>query len=262
MEIPFDSCLLFKEELLAIEDSESEIAAAYMKIALKTDEFLDDLIRLREEIETEDAAYLEMTDPGRRDIRHEKGKTFENRVAKLLTLLGYRVEAEQYVDGNKVDLIARQESGLKADCFFVEYKDHKKPVAKNILEKLAVWLNGDQAKAMHAEGIVVAKSFSPAALTFTKANQILIIFTPEELEQRLFDFGPYLAKLKQEFEVSDLARTYMDQRVLLEKAPEKHGTDLLTHAKEWAAGTGSKLRLLLGDFCTGKTSSGVLHMSW
>ncbi|MCP4118448.1 MAG: NACHT domain-containing protein [Desulfobacteraceae bacterium] len=253
VEIPFDSRLLFKEDLLSLKDEESEIAAAYDKIARKTDQFRNDLIRLREDIEAEDAAFPDIPHGDRKDLRHEKGKTFESRVARLLTLLGYQVEPEQYIDGNRVDLIAKQQSGLRSECIFVECKNHQKPVGKNVLEKLAVWLNGDQAKAMHAEGMVVANAFSPAALTYANSSQILA-FTPKELEQRLFDFGPYLAKLKQEFEGSDLARTYVDQRVLLEKAPDKQGSDLLMHAKKWAAGEGSRLWLLLGDFGTGKTA--------
>ncbi len=254
VEIPFDSRLLFREDLLAIDDESSDIAAAYNKIAAKIDAFLEDLTTQQTRALAEAAAYPDAPHARLKDPRQEKGKTFEERVARLLTLLGYQTEGEQYVDGNRVDLIARQSSGLRQECYFVECKDHRKPVGKNVLEKLAAWLNSDQARSMHAMGMVVARAFSPAARTFANANSTILIFTPEELERRLFDFGPYLARLKQEFEAGKLARTYVDQRVLLEKEPAPDGADLLDHAQKWAAGQGSRLWLLLGDFGTGKTA--------
>ncbi|MFA6012315.1 MAG: pentapeptide repeat-containing protein, partial [Desulfobacteraceae bacterium] len=253
VEIPFDSRLLFREDLLAMDDQDSEIAKAYTKIAESIDSMREDLMALSEAEERGNAVYPDMVQSPGRVNRSEKGKTFEDKVAKLLTLLGYRVESEQILDGNRVDLVARQTSGLREECYLVECKDHQKPVAKNVIETLGVWLDGTQAKNMRAEGMVVARAFSPAALTFAKARGILA-FTPEELERRLFDFGPYLASLRQAFETSDLARTYVNQRVLLERNPDSQGADLIDHAVTWAKGEGSRLWLLLGDYGTGKTA--------
>ncbi len=253
IEIPFDSRLLFREELLTVEDRDSEIARAYTLVAHKIDGLLEDLISLEEETEKEDRAFPDIVQASGRVNRHGQGKTFEEKTARLLTLLGYQVEAEQFIDGNRVDLVAKKGSGLREECFFVKCKDHKRPIGKNVLEKLTLWLEGDQAKDMHAEGMVVARSFSSAASTFAGSRRLLV-YTPQELERRLFDFGPYLAGIKQEFEASDLARTYVDQRVLLENQPDVNGTDLLAHAKKWATGEGTRLWLLLGDFGTGKTA--------
>ena len=184
----------------------------------------------------------------------KQGQTFEERIARLLTLLDYRVEAEQLMDGNRVDLVARKQSGLRGECFLVECKDHEKAVGKEIVEKMSVWLSGQEARQMRAEGMIVAKRFSPAALTFAKSIGILA-YTPEFLERALFDFGPYLSRLMRTFEESTLARTYVPQRVLIENAPDRcDGEDLLARALDWAGGQGRNLWLLLGDYGTGKTS--------
>jgi hypothetical protein len=119
---------------------------------------------------------------------------------------------------------------------------------------MSVWLSGSQAGQMRAEGMIVARRFSPAAFTFAKSKGILT-YTPEDLEGALFDFGPYLSRLMRGFEESELARTYVPQRVFLESAPDRcEGEDLLAHAMDWASGDGRKLWLLLGDYGTGKTS--------
>lgn len=183
-----------------------------------------------------------------------RGTDFEMRVAKLLRLLGYQVEGEQVIDGNRVDLVARYSAGFEELCYLVECKNYaERNVAKEKVERFATWLQGRQAREMDAKGIFVATGFSPAALTFAKSQGIMAL-TIGELENRLFDFRPHLTRLRQGFEQSPLARTYVPQRVLLEAAPNREGEELLEYAQRWAAGeAGKKLWLLLGDYGTGKT---------
>ncbi|HMW31377.1 MAG TPA: NACHT domain-containing protein, partial [Plasticicumulans sp.] len=162
---------------------------------------------------------------------------------------------EQYLDNaNKVDLIARRTAGLRQECFLVECKDWEKPVPKAELERFRSWLNGPQAQQMRAEGLYVARSYTRDALSYAK-SQGLIAVTPQELEAQLFDFRPYLDRLRRRFEESPLARHYVAQRVLLESEPElKDGVDLIEHAQAWANGAGRRLWLVLGDYGTGKSS--------
>lgn len=54
----------------------------------------------------------DLYDPGDPRLRAAQGKRFEERVADLLRLLGYRVEAEQTLDGNRVHLVATLKQGL------------------------------------------------------------------------------------------------------------------------------------------------------
>ncbi len=160
------------------------------------------------------------------------------------------------MDENRVDLIASKQSGLRRKCYLVECKDHGKPLGKSVLERFRTWLDGDQARQMRAEGMVVARSFSPAALAYAKNREGLFPYTIEDLERALLDFGPYLARIRRAFEESGLNRTYVEQRVRLENATEiSEGADLLSHAMSWAGKLhGRRLWLLLGDYGTGKTT--------
>ncbi len=253
VEIPFDSRLLFSEDVLCLSDPDSSTARCYRRVAGDLDALLDGLRQTAAAGERTEAAYPEFADGKDPRTRKRKGRTFEDRVARLLTLLDYRVEAEQYIDGNRVDLVARKRSGLRSECYLVECKHHGKPVGKDVVERLAAWLQGDKAREMRAEGMVVAPRFTPAALTFARSAGILV-HTPEALENLLFDFGPYLSRIRRSFEESHLARTYVPQRVLLEADPKRcQGVDLLDHAAAWAGGEGRRLWLLLGDYGTGKT---------
>lgn len=252
-EIPFDGRLLFEERLLAIEEPASPAGLAYRQIADALAGLRDESQRTQKQVSISDEIN---GDPRRLGAeRVVRGKRFEERVARLLTLLDYRVEPEQYLDNaNKVDLIARRTAGLRQECFLVECKDWEKPVPKAELERFRSWLNGPQALQMRAEGLYVARSYTRDALSYAK-SQGLIAVTPQELEAQLFDFRPYLDRLRRRFEESPLARHYVAQRVLLEGEPElKDGVDLIEHAQAWANGAGRRLWLVLGDYGTGKSS--------
>ncbi len=256
IEIPFDSRLLFTEDLLSLSTPDSPTVRAYELVAGKIDGLLDDLVRLREKIETEEITYPEKRDGGGKGAyRSIKGVSFVARVTRLLTLLGYKVEEEQLVDGNRVDLVAQTKTGLRSESYIVNCKNLEKPLGKKILKTLSTRLNGVQAKAMRAEGMVVARSFSRAALDFAKVDKTVLCLTLEDLEKRLIDFGPYLARLRREFEESELFRVYVEQRVLLgDHSKKRKGVDLLPHAKKWADGEGNRLWILTGDDGVGKTS--------
>ena len=255
VEIPFDGRLLFTEDLLCLSDPGSAAAGRYIEVALQVDGFLEDLERSRQAEQEAAAAYPDQ--PGKEPLekdRRTKGQTFEDQTARLLALLDYRVEREQIVDGHPVDLVALKERGLRGECYLVECKASDRPVGKGIVERLHSLLQGEKARQMRAEGMVVAQQFTPAALTFAKSVGILT-HTPRDLENALFDFGPYLSRLMRTFEESELARTYVPQRVLVEEGPTGcRESDLLDRALDWAGGSGQRLWLLLGDYGTGKTS--------
>lgn len=185
-----------------------------------------------------------------------RGLAFEERVKRLLELHGYTVEPKQLLGGNEVDLVARKTGGLDEECWWVECKDHKQPVRKVVLETLFGWIDGREGRSQGARGMVVAREFGSAAVSYARDRpERLKVWTVEELERRLFDPGPYLRTLVTGFEQSPLARTYVAQQALLERKPEEEATvDLLDHAVAWANGDGSRLWLLLGDYGTGKSA--------
>jgi WD40 repeat protein/MinD-like ATPase involved in chromosome partitioning or flagellar assembly len=253
IEIPERTELRRSEAILTLSETDSPIVRKYHGVAARLlaieaenerDKQADDIgLRQRPEL----ALNLEKAGD-----RVKRGKTFEERIADLLRLLGYRVEPEQTVDGNRIDLIASIQQGLDSSSYFVECKDHQKAVGKEIVETLDVWLRTPKAQERGVRGMIIARRFSPQALELAKGRQIRC-FTPEDLERALIDFSTYLNRLISEFANSPLASSYIEQKVQPEKKADKT-LPLLPYAQAWSQGEGSRLWVLLGDYGTGKTA--------
>jgi len=260
IEVPFDERLLFEELLLGVEEPDGSVAHSYAQVTQRIIQFRQNVLDQLESIAGEDAKRPDRIrarddERPRGDVRALKGLRFEERMARLLGLLDFEVDREQLVGGNRVDLIARKPGVVRSECYLVECKDHAAPVRKAHLERFLGWVNGDAARAMGAAGMFIAPKYSAAALSFAADQSQLHTFTPTELERGLFNFSQYLANIRGSFEASELARTYVQQRVLLERVPEKSsGVNLLEHAHKWVRGAGKKLWLLLGDYGTGKST--------
>jgi len=254
-EIGYDPSLPFGEELLILQP-QRRVAQDYERVRADLSAFVATLFADQAAAQAEREArpdVFERDRPDPRGSRAAQGKRFEDRVADLLRLLGYTVEREQLIGPDRVDLLARIESGLDTLTYFVECKDHKQAVSKEVVDLLGLWLRKPQAQALHARGMVVARAFSPAALASAKDLGITAV-TPQDLERRLLDVDRYLHQLVADFEQGPLASSYVDQRARPEGAEQAGITDLVAHGLEWANGRGSRLWVLLGDYGTGKTA--------
>ncbi|MBF0400407.1 MAG: pentapeptide repeat-containing protein [Magnetococcales bacterium] len=251
LEIPLLPELLLLESLPVLSGTDVQ-AKPYVQVAMRLN-----LLRQNDQAEREKEAEAKeiYSDPSdQRGKGSDQGFRFEQQVARLLSLLGYSVEEKQLVGGNQVDLIARQSRGFEMVCYLVECRDHKGPKGKAVLEKLQGWTQGEAGKKLGCRAMVVAHDFTYQARSYAK-EQNMVLTTPEEMENMLFPFPAYLAGLRQAFEQSRLARTYVGQKVLLEAEPQPEGVDLLEYAVRWATGqVGKNLWLLLGDYGTGKTA--------
>ncbi|NTW53251.1 MAG: NACHT domain-containing protein [Chlorobaculum sp.] len=252
--IPFNDDLQFTEDLYAATLPDSPVAKAYRDLEQKIEAVRQQVIA---ETKSARRSAEERPDlvsrPGRSTV--EQGKSFEERVAYLLRLLGYTVEREQLIDSNRIDLIARKRADFgREEVYFVECKDHQAVIPKETVQIFRTWLDGSTARQMQARGMVVAaKDFSAAARSFAR-EQGMQALTYDELERGLFDFSPYLARIRQRYEASPIAATYVDQLLKLEKKPDDNATPMLPHALDWISGTGSRLWLVLGDYGTGKST--------
>ena len=256
-EIGYDPRLPFGEELLILQP-QRRVAQDYERVRADLSAFVATLFADQAAAQAERQARPDVFDRDPSDPRSSRasqGKRFEDRVADLLRLLGYAVEREQLIGPDRVDLLARIESGLDTLTYFVECKDHRQAVGKEVVDLLGLWLRKPQAQALHARGMVVARAFSPAALASAKDLGITAV-TPQDLERRLLDVDRYLHQLVADFEQGPLASSYVEQHTRPEGAggAEQAITDLVAHGLEWAAGRGSRLWVLLGDYGTGKTA--------
>jgi WD40 repeat protein len=174
---------------------------------------------------------------------------FEQRVAKLLGLMGYRVERDHYLDNEgRSYLVVTRKGGLRPERYCVEARDWHAPVSAPLLEHFADWLQSPDRWQDGIQGMYVAPAFSGPALALAQRRGVLAV-TPVELERQLFDFGPYLERIKRRFEESDLARTYLPQSLL----GQSQNRDLVAAANAWSKGQGRRLWLVLGDYGTGKS---------
>ena len=175
--------------------------------------------------------------------------------------------------GHTGDLIASIESGLDSTTYLVQCKAANIP--KSMLEAMRARLELPDARAMQARGMVLGRSFAPAAQTYAKDHGIQALM-PLELERRLLDFAPLLNKIVGSFEPTPLARAYVRQTAkrgnfgaaraegkAAKAAKAKRGDtesesesidDLVAHGLDWANGAGKRLWVLLGDYGTGKTA--------
>ena len=252
--IPFDQRLLFTEELYAATRPDTPVAKVYNDLERRIEKVRQQVIAGSESVQPSDEACPDLVVGSNKDS-HEQGKSFEERVAHLLFLLGYRVEREQLIDSNRIDLVARKRADFgREELYLVECVDHQSVIPKETVQIFKTWLDGQTASEMQSRGIVVAAhDFSPAARSFAQEQGIQAL-TYDELERSLFDFSSYLALIRQRYEASALAGNYVDQYLCLEKQPDEKPVLMLPHALEWVSGAGSRLWLVLGEDGTGKST--------
>ncbi|MEM7077137.1 MAG: pentapeptide repeat-containing protein [Pseudomonadota bacterium] len=234
--------LRFSEYIAELERADSHrLVAQYRAVADKIME-----AEAIQRVSTLQRSYPEHRDPGLGHARRERRQTFAERIEKLLDLLGYAVERGPQIGDTQVDLIASNVAALDELTYFVECDDGS--VGIEVVEKVDALLARPEAVERGARGMIIAPRFTPAALSGAKTRG-LQCYTPQDLEDRLFDFGPYLAQLRSDFEQSRLSTCYVTQYL-----KNDEDTSLLDHGQAWSTGRGSALWVLLGDYGTGKTA--------
>lgn len=263
-EIRYEYSLPFSEKIL-INDQASAVSQDYQRFASELLRFVGSMVE--GELITENAVRERADIFGLERGMPQRSLSFAQRVAELLQLLGYTVEPEKLVDGMPVDVYASIEFGVDTISYLVECKPYRGSVPQRALEQLAHRLSLAQARSLQARGMVVAETFSPAGLAYAK-EQGLQAYTPQELERKLLDVGPYIHSIIADFEQQALASAYVTQhahpgvhsseqlaaRRDSGKDEKQRITDLTAHGIAWARGTGSRLWVLLGDYGTGKTA--------
>ncbi len=254
-EIPFDSRLLFREELFAIEEPDTDLGRAYIKVADEIEQFRTDfLAHHRDQQLAEQRRYAEQAGLKPSPKEPEVAVPMRDKIAEVLRLLGYRVEKDLLVDGEVVELVARKREGFRDICYLVACSKQRKPVPENELARLVKRLEGTQARDMQASGMFVAQSYAKTALDYAAEHGILAL-TLADLDRELIDFDPYLAKQRRAFETGTLGELYVDQQARL--ASDPYGgetTGILHYALRWARGEGQSLLLVTGDSGSGTTT--------
>lgn len=167
----------------------------------------------------------------RPSARHDDDGRLTAIVEHLLRLLGFQVKARP--DGL---LDARFEHPFGGDRFLVRAADH--------LTDAHVRLDAEPG----VRHMLVGRTVSPLATSSVDRD----VTTLAALERRLWRPEGYLDRLRAHHESSDLARTYVAQRL---QAPDgRPSPDASEAGLRWARGDAPARWLLLGDYGTGKST--------
>ena len=196
-------------------------------------------------------------DPRRREI-FEKAKRFEERVAELFALHGYRTILDYKRNDQQFD-IRLQKGGVPPIHALVECKDLNKPVGQEDLLKFAHKVaHAKKADSLPYQAIVVSRSgFVNNAHTVAEV-EFIHLMTFEELVLSLVDLHPNLDAAVRAFQGTALEALYVEQETILEadirpgEVLEPKG--LTETVLQWLERPSSTSLTLLGDFGCGKTS--------
>nr|MCU0755973.1 pentapeptide repeat-containing protein [Xanthomonadales bacterium] len=223
-EIPTYTAFQLQESLAVLDAPDGELAQSYRDIALKIEANRGERLRMLADAERAtrrigpvglDSAQFGVATLRQGPSTTARGRSFEQKVAELLRLMGYEVQGETRVEGKKVDLIAKGGRGLRKEHYVVECKDQKAAISNSQVIELWSSVETEQQKVRHAGGIFVTSGdYSPDARAIGAAKGLLL-YTLAELEREIFDPEPYAHAWQQAYEGKREAQSYVAQQVFI-----------------------------------------------
>lgn len=190
---------------------------------------------------------------------YEKAKRFEERVAELFGLLGYRTTVDYLRDDMQFDIRLEMPHPALPTYALIECKDLGQPVTQAQVREFAskVETIRDAEKKPYQAILVARSGFVNNAHTVAQ-TKLVHLLTFQQLLLSLVDLGPNLEAAIRSFEGTPLEHLYVEQDTILEKeivtgenpAPKRLTRTVL----EWLDHPTSTFLVLLGDFGCGKSS--------
>nr|VFJ70407.1 MAG: HEAT repeat-containing protein [Candidatus Kentron sp. FW] len=188
------------------------------------------------------------------DIRNtEKGSSFERRVARLFSLLGFVVDRDALVAGRQNDLIIEDRNGPLRHRYLVECKDQGRPVSTSQYDSFLGRLRaGKAALDPKLRGIIVSTlGFVKEAKAQSNYDDVELV-TISELETSLIDFSRYVRDLIRRLEADSQLSYFVESQVRREHLSVSiPGYQAFN---QWLVDPISNQLTLLGDYGTGKTT--------
>lgn len=193
------------------------------------------------------------------------GEGLEREVARIYRLLGAETHQRLLIDHYEIDVHATLRSGPFRLSFVVECKEYGagQAVSDTDMEKFVVKLVAARQRGLADKGVfVTTSSFSKNARATATRHGIQCLLL-RDLHNQLVDFHPYLTRLIQDFDSSNLGRWYVDQTVSEFEdydalSPTARAGVLHSPAIKYLdhrfKGPEEERLALLGNFGTGKTS--------
>ncbi|MFL6260862.1 MAG: pentapeptide repeat-containing protein [Thermoanaerobaculia bacterium] len=198
-------------------------------------------------------------DPLRRREIYEKAKSFEERVAELFRLQGFRAIVDYKRDDMQFDVRLEMTTGALPIFALVECKDLGQTVTQKQVREFAskVETARDAEKVPYQPILVARSGFANNAYAVAQTKFVRLL-TFEQILLSLVDLGPNLEAAIRSFEGTPLERLYVEQEAVLEAdiRPEEplKPKGLMETVLKWLDRPGATFLALLGDFGCGKTS--------
>jgi hypothetical protein len=193
--------------------------------------------------------------------RPSTGRQFEEKVLKILRLLGYTVQRDVSVNGCQIDLYGEYRTGVIPLRLMVECKDYgqRKRVGIEDINKFAGVLAAARNRGAVDKGLYVTTEGYTSAAKLNAQSAGIETSTYKELSTELIDFDSYLETIITDFESSSVSKHYIDLSVT-EVEDYEGADDSIFHRplddyvnlRLFEEGHG-KLALL-GNFGTGKST--------
>ncbi len=201
----------------------------------------------------------EELDALRRRGIYEKAKTFEEKVAELFSLLGYRTTVDYKRDDMQFDVRLELSFGVIPIHALVECKDLDRPVTQQQVREFASKVEyAVKVDQLPYQAILIARSGYANNAHEVAKNLRVNLQTYEQLLRSLVDLRPNLDAAVRAFQGTALERLYVEQDVVFEgdlKPGEEIPRKRLTEAVvRWLKEPSGTFLALLGDFGCGKTS--------
>ncbi|MCA2963479.1 MAG: pentapeptide repeat-containing protein, partial [Acidobacteriaceae bacterium] len=245
--IPLVPKLLLQEEVWTDEFPDEAVSQVY-------DQMARDLMELAEgkrAQRTRESREDELAEERLGERRRDKGSAFEDKVAKVLRLLGFEVQTNVSIAGRQVDFLAVQKDPLRETRFLGECKDHLAAQGVEAIDSLHARVCAYQREYPGAQGLLISRNgFTDTAAAHARSLGITLR-RYDELMDGLVELGNYVAGLVHDVQGEEIERLYVEPDVYSEE--RKEILPLQDHIRQWLLDDGAVQLTLLGDYGTGKS---------
>lgn len=193
-------------------------------------------------------------------MKNAKWIGFEQKVAELFRLAGYKVETNVLIHGGQTDSLVTDCSGLSKTKILIEckYSDTDNSVSVDDVENFVSRTIGLRHKGVIDQGYLVTNTkFTAPGKSHAEEHSYASLFTINELYRKIFSFEYYLRSISDKNKaimrpfISPTYKNYPSYKVISE--PEK---DLINYLTDWTATKNTKIDkiCILGDYGAGKTT--------
>ncbi len=249
--------LLLTDAIPTLDEPEnSEVRDQYQPL-LNMIERETRLLNLYQEEESDEQRFRNDEVREKRAI-YQRAKRFEEKVAELFQLLGYRAEVDYKVLDMQFD-VKLELQGAVTTHVLVECKKTRRPVGQREVRDFGSKVEAASTRDKRRYQAIMVSENGFVNNARAMADELFVeLKSYRELQRSLVDLSPNLDHAIRTFQGTDLERLYVEQQVVWQRDLEKGETPVARGLTEsvvaWLDEPGPGVLTLLGDFGVGKSS--------